>query len=62
MSQQQQQPTTDVIYIASLGSQEEIDFAREILDLKKPDGVNVFQPIVVIQRPDSGNNDNSEDN
>ena len=57
----QQQPSSNVIYIASLGSQEEIDFARKLLTLKKPDGVHVFQSIVVIQRSES-QNDNDNDN
>ena len=57
-----QQPTTNVMYIASTyGSQEEIDFVRKILDLKKPDGVNVFQPILVIM-PASGTTTTDDDN
>ncbi len=59
--QQQQQPVTNVIYIASLGSQEELDFARKLLNLKKVDGVNVFQSIAVIQLTDP-QNDKGNDN
>ena len=57
----QQQPVRNVIYIASLGTQEEIDYARKILDLKKQDGVNFFQPIAVIQLTEP-QNDNDNDN
>ena len=43
-----QPAAANMIYISSLGSLEEINFVRKILDLKKPDGVNVFRPILVI--------------
>ncbi len=52
---------TNTIYITSLGSQEEIDFACKLLNYKKPDGVNVFQSIAMIL-PASETNDDDDDN
>lgn len=43
-----QQPATNMIFILSLGTSSEINFARKLLNLKKTDGVNVFQPILMI--------------
>lgn len=52
---------TNMIYITSLGSQEEIDFARKLLNCKKPDGVNVFQPIAMVLPTSETNGDDDDD-
>ena len=48
MSEKTILPVTNLIYITSLGTREERDFARMILNAKKSDGVNVFQLIAMI--------------
>ncbi len=55
---------TDMIYITSLGSQKEIDFAWKLLNCKKPDGVNVFQAIAMIlpASETNGDDDGDDDN
>ena len=54
---------TDMIYITSLGSQKEIDFACKLLSCKKPDGVNVFQAIaMVLPTSETNGDDNDDDN
>ena len=53
-------PITNMIYISSLGTPAEINFARELMNLKKPDGVNVFQ-LNVITSPASGTTDDDDD-
>ena len=58
----QQPATTNMIYISSLGSLEEINFARKILSLKKPDGVNVFRPILVIMPASETTTTTTDDN